>query len=90
MLTSGRYKGDPVAVHGQVAGTEVELFERWLPLFDETCRELFVPDIADLFASKAVCIAESRQAHAVLPDGPALAAEHAMTFVVADKCIKCK
>jgi len=59
MLTSGRYKGNPVAVHGQVAGIEMELFERWLALFDETCRELFVPDIADVFHSKAVRIAES-------------------------------
>jgi hemoglobin len=59
MLTSGRYKGSPVAVHGQVAGIEMELFERWLALFDETCRELFVPDIADVFHSKATRIAES-------------------------------
>jgi hemoglobin len=59
MLTSGRYKGNPVAVHGQVAGIEMELFDRWLTLFDESCRELFVPDIADIFYSKAVRIAES-------------------------------
>ena len=38
MLTSGRYKGNPVAVHGQVAGIEMKLFERWLALFDEACR----------------------------------------------------
>jgi len=59
MLTSGRYKGNPAAAHGQVAGIEIELFERWLALFAETCRELFVPDIADVFHSKAVRIAES-------------------------------
>jgi hemoglobin len=59
MLTSGRYKGNPVAVHGRVVGIEIKLFERWLALFDESCRELFVPDIADVFYSKAVRIAES-------------------------------
>jgi hemoglobin len=59
MLTSGRYKGNPVAVHGQVAGIEMELFDRWLTLFDKSCRELFVADIADEFYSKAVRIAAS-------------------------------
>jgi hemoglobin len=59
MFTSGRYKGNPVAVHGQVVGIEMKLFDRWLALFDESCRELFVPDIADVFYSKAVRIAES-------------------------------
>ena len=41
MLTSGRYKGNPVAVHLRVEGIEPQLFDRWLALFDETCRELF-------------------------------------------------
>ncbi len=59
MLTSGRYKGNPVAVHGQVAGIELGLFERWLALFDATCRELFEPDIANALRSKAARIAES-------------------------------
>ncbi len=71
MLTSGRYKGNPVAVHGQVAGIEMELFDRWLALFDESCRELFVPDIADVFYSKAVRIAESlKLAPFYRPDRP--------------------
>ena len=59
MLTSGRYKGNPVAAHRHVAGIEIELFERWLALFDETCGELFTPDIADVFHCKAERIAES-------------------------------
>src|SRR5206468_6548613 len=41
MLTSGRYKGNPVAKHLVVEGITLELFERWLALFDETCGELF-------------------------------------------------
>ncbi len=59
MLTSGRYKGDPVAVHMAVAGLEPHLFSRWLELFGETCGELFEPDIAEAFRAKAVRIADS-------------------------------
>jgi hemoglobin len=59
MLTSGRYKGNPVAVHQRVSGIEFELFERWLALFDETCREMFDRDLAGVFGGKARRIAES-------------------------------
>jgi hemoglobin len=59
MLTSGRYKGNPVAVHLRLEGIEPRLFARWLALFDETCRELFDDDIAAAFCVKAERIAES-------------------------------
>jgi len=59
MLTSGLYKGNPVAVHQQVEGMEFGLFDRWLALFDETCRELFDARLADAFGVKAARIAES-------------------------------
>ena len=59
MLTSGRYKGNPVAVHLRVEGIEPQLFARWLALFDETCRELFDDDVADVFRVKAARVAES-------------------------------
>jgi hemoglobin len=59
MLTSGRYKGNPVAVHQRVAGMELELFDRWLGLFEETCSELFDESIASAFVLKAKRIAES-------------------------------
>jgi hemoglobin len=59
MLTSGRYKGNPVAVHLRVEGIEPQLFARWLALFDETCSELFDDDVADAFRAKAERIAES-------------------------------
>jgi hemoglobin len=59
MLTSGRYKGNPVAVHKRLAGIEVAMFDRWLALFDETCHELFTPELAADFVSKAARIAES-------------------------------
>jgi hemoglobin len=59
MLTSGRYKGNPVAAHRRVEGIEFGLFDRWLALFHETCRELFDDDIATAFGVKAERIAES-------------------------------
>jgi hemoglobin len=59
MLTSGRYKGNPVAKHLAVEGIKFELFERWLALFDETCGELFEERLAAEFRAKAARIAES-------------------------------
>jgi hemoglobin len=59
MLTSGRYKGNPVAKHVAVEGIKFELFERWLALFDETCGELFDDPLAAEFRAKAARIAES-------------------------------
>jgi hemoglobin len=61
MLTSGRYKGNPVAAHQRVSGIEMKLFARWLALFDETARELFDPALAAAFNAKAQRIAESLQ-----------------------------
>jgi hemoglobin len=59
MLTSGRYKGNPVAAHRQVAGIELKLFDRWLALFEQTCGALFDAEIAEAFGNKARRIAES-------------------------------
>ena len=59
MLISGRYTGNPVAVHLGVKGIEPRLFDRWLALFDETSREFFDDDVADALRTKAVRIAES-------------------------------
>jgi hemoglobin len=59
MLTSGRNKGNPVAVHQGVQGMELRLFDRWLTLFEATCRELFDEKIAAEFGMKARRIAES-------------------------------
>ena len=59
MLTTGRYKGNPVIKHVIIPGITPELFERWLALFDETCRELFDESIRKAFRIKAERIAES-------------------------------
>ena len=71
MLTSGRYKGNPVMKHRQVEGISYEMFERWLALFDETARALFEPALAAVFNAKAARIAESlRLAVFYRPDQP--------------------
>ena len=59
MLTSGRYKGNPVAKHLVIPGMTPELFTRWLALFDAACRELFNDDVRAAFRGKAERIAES-------------------------------
>jgi hemoglobin len=59
MLTNGRYRGFPVAVHLREDGTEARVFTRWLMLFRDTCLELFPEDVADGLYAKAVRIAES-------------------------------
>jgi len=71
MLTSGRYKGNPVAVHRSVAGIAPELFVPWLDLFEDTAAEMFTPGIAERFAQSARRIAESlRLALFFRPDQP--------------------
>jgi hemoglobin len=59
MLVSGRYSGDPVAVHRAVAGLERPPFADWLELFAETASELFEPALAVEFSAKAGRIASS-------------------------------
>jgi hemoglobin len=59
MLASGRYKGNPVAVHQRLEGLTPDLFDRWLELFGETCGELFDERVADAFRQKAARVAES-------------------------------
>ncbi len=59
MLTSGAYKGNPVAKHLRLEGMEIQLFGRWLALFDATCGEMFADVVAMAFRRKAANIAES-------------------------------
>lgn len=61
VLASGRYSGNPVAVHQAVIGLEQPMFARWLALFEETATELLPPETAGVFAAKAHRIAESLQ-----------------------------
>lgn len=61
MLRSGRYKGNPFAVHKALA-LQPELFSVWLGLWRATTREVFTPDAAALFDQKALQIAQSLKA----------------------------
>lgn len=60
MLTSGRYRGSPMAAHlkhrEQIAP---EMFERWLALWRETADQVFDKEDADAIVGKAERIAES-------------------------------
>ena len=61
MLASGRYSGNPVAVHHALPNIERAMFARWLALFEANAAELFTPDIAAQFTTKAQRIAMSLQ-----------------------------
>ena len=59
MLTSGRYKGNPMAAHAALGEIEPAMFPRWLALFHDTAAELFAPAEAAAFRAKSERIAES-------------------------------
>ena len=62
MLTSGRYKGNPMATHLKHAPRLTpEAFERWLSLWESTTAELLPPDEAAAMLSRARRIAASLQ-----------------------------
>lgn len=60
-LMTGRFKGQPMAVHVRMPGLEPPLFARWLTLFEATARQVCPPAAAELFVAKARNIAESFQ-----------------------------
>ncbi|CAN5485899.1 hypothetical protein BH10PSE4_BH10PSE4_44170 [soil metagenome] len=60
MLTSGRYKGNPIAVHlRHAARIPSELFSRWLALWAETTNAMMSPPVAAAMQAKAGRIAQS-------------------------------
>ena len=62
MLTSGRYKGQPVPAHMKhKARITPELFERWLALWAQTTDALMVPEAAAALQDRAGRIAQSLQ-----------------------------
>jgi hemoglobin len=63
MLTSGRYKGNPVQAHlKHAARIPSELFGRWLAIWTETTDEMVSPVVAVVLQSKAARIAQSLDA----------------------------
>jgi len=62
MLTSGRYKGQPVPAHMKHRDRITpELFDRWLGLWKQTTDELMEPEDVLALQAKAARIAESLQ-----------------------------
>lgn len=60
MLTSGCYKGNPVAVHlRHAARIPSEMFGRWLAIWAETTAEMMSPPVAAVMQAKAARIAQS-------------------------------
>lgn len=62
MLTTGRYKGSPMAAHlRHVDAITPAMFVRWLEIWNETTAELMPPEAAAALQDKAARIAESLQ-----------------------------
>ncbi len=60
MLTSGRYKGNPMAAHvkhGPVISPD--MFDRWLALWTDVTEDMLAPEAAAAMQAKARMIAES-------------------------------
>lgn len=56
LLAQGRYKGNPMLAHFNLPIRE-HFFDRWLGLFNETARDIFVPEAADKVVGRATQIA---------------------------------
>ncbi|CAN7334141.1 group III truncated hemoglobin [Phenylobacterium sp. LjRoot219] len=61
LLMTGRFKGQPMAVHARLGEITPAHFARWLQLFHQTADELCPPEAAALFRAKADQIGESLQ-----------------------------
>lgn len=62
MLTSGRYKGNPMMAHiKHIRRITPELFDRWLALWKATTDEVMPPAAAAALQAKAARISESLQ-----------------------------
>ena len=60
MLTSGRYKGNPVAAHMKhLRVITPAMFDRWLSLWTEVTDETLPPSVAAALQHKAARIGES-------------------------------
>lgn len=59
MLTTGRYHGSPVKKHAEIPKFDHKLFENWLILFNQSAREIYTEDLANLYEQKSRNIARS-------------------------------
>jgi hemoglobin len=58
LLTTARYKGNPLATHFSLP-IEMQNFDRWLGLFQETAAEVMSPDQVERVVTKAQFIARN-------------------------------
>ena len=76
MLTSGRYKGNPMAAHlKHLPAITPPMFDRWLALWNEITADVLPAEIAVSLQEKAARIAESLKLalYFRLPRGPEIA-----------------
>lgn len=59
MLTSGRYKGNPMVAHMRQKRIKPEHFDRWLALWNVATAEVMSPEAAATLQTKAARIGES-------------------------------
>lgn len=59
MLSSGRYKGNPLQKHRELPLFDRALFDQWLDLFRKTAYQIYEEEIANHFVEKSKRIAES-------------------------------
>lgn len=59
MLTSGRYKGNPMVAHMRHKRIKPEHFDRWLALWNVATAEVMPPAVAATLQAKAARIGES-------------------------------
>ncbi len=59
MLGTRRYHGNPILKHKSLPSLNNFIFDRWLMLFKETACEIYIQDIAGLYADKSQQIAEN-------------------------------
>lgn len=71
-LMTGRYKGNPMAMHSRLPGLTRALFERWLTLFRETTADVCTPGAAEFFVLRSERIAQSLQMGIALHRGQSL------------------
>ncbi|MFZ0663770.1 MAG: group III truncated hemoglobin [Acidobacteriaceae bacterium] len=58
MLSTGRYKGNPLMAHLPIPQMDSEHLERWISLWEMTTSEIFEPDLAEAFLGKALMIGD--------------------------------
>lgn len=59
MLNTHRYRGNPLQKHRELPKFDLQLFDQWLALFQETAHEIHTAAIAQLYIEKSQRIAES-------------------------------